>query len=176
MDFSVPYMYYTEDLLMKKSSSSRSIDLLQFLNPFGNCVWFATLASLVIISIAVFVLNYFSPYGYKDDRNRGTSEEFSFYNSVWCALASMLQQGVDHTPRSLSGIDRLQPRDKAAMLVVKTKKTFSQNLHVKKVFFPAEENALFLSPSMAAVTSVASQQQGSRIMQKTRDVARGKWR
>ncbi|KAL9962086.1 hypothetical protein ACROYT_G031156 [Oculina patagonica] len=103
VDFTVPYMHYTEDLLMKKASSSRSIDLLQFMNPFDNYVWIATLASLVVISVAVFVLNYFSPYGYKDDNGKGTSEEFGFFNSAWFALASMLQQGADNSPRNLSG-------------------------------------------------------------------------
>ncbi len=73
------------------------------MNPFDNYVWIATLASLLVISVAVFALNYFSPYGYKDDNGQGTSEEFNFFNSAWFALASMLQQGVDHTPRSLSG-------------------------------------------------------------------------
>ncbi|XP_078384348.1 glutamate receptor 4-like isoform X2 [Oculina patagonica] len=103
VDFSVPYMHFTEDILMKKPSSGRSIDLLQFMHPFNYYVWIATLASLVVISVAVFVLNYFSPYGYKDYNSRGTSEEFNFFNSAWFALASMLQQGANNTPRSLSG-------------------------------------------------------------------------
>ncbi len=103
VDFSIPYMYYTEDLMIKKAPSNRATDLLQFMDPFENQVWFATLASLGVISVAVFVINYFSPYGYKDDNGRGTSEEFSFFNSVWFALACMLQQGGDNTPRNLSG-------------------------------------------------------------------------
>ena len=103
VDFTVPYMFYTEDILLKKSSSKDNSDLLQFMNPFHNYVWFCTLATLVIISIAVFVINYFSPYGYKDENGRGTSDEFSFFNSVWFALACMLQQGGDNTPKSLSG-------------------------------------------------------------------------
>ncbi|XP_022787722.1 glutamate receptor 4-like isoform X2 [Stylophora pistillata] len=103
VDFSIPFMYYTEDILLKKTSVKEKYDLLQFMNPFDNQVWFATLATLVIISIAVFVINYYSPYGYKDENGRGTSEEFSFFNSVWFALACMLQQGGDNTPKSLSG-------------------------------------------------------------------------
>ena len=103
MDFSVPYMFYTEDMLLKKASAKESIDLLQFMNPFDPQVWFATLATLVVISVAVFIINYFSPYGYKDENGKGTSEEFSFFNSVWFSLACMLQQGGDNTPRSLSG-------------------------------------------------------------------------
>ncbi|XP_078382294.1 glutamate receptor ionotropic, kainate 2-like [Oculina patagonica] len=103
VDFTVPYMHYTEDLLMKKASSSRSIDLLQFMNPFDNYVWITILAIVLFISVAVFVLNYFSPYGYKDDNGQGTSEELNFFNSAWFAFASILQQGADNTPRSLSG-------------------------------------------------------------------------
>ena len=101
VDFTVPYIHYTEDLITKKPSSST--DLLQFMNPFHYFVWIATIASLVVMSIAVFIINYFSPYGYKDGNGRGTSKEFNFFNSVWFALASMLQQGPDNTPRSLSG-------------------------------------------------------------------------
>ena len=103
VDFSVPFMYYTEDVLMKKPSSEQSVDLLDFMDPFENQVWFCTLATVVIISVAVFVINYFSPYGYKDEHGKGTAEEFSFFNSAWFALACMLQQGGDNTPRSLSG-------------------------------------------------------------------------
>ena len=103
VDFTVPYMYYTEKMLLKKTSSDGKVDLLQFMHPFDNYVWFATLTSLFIISIAVFVINYFSPYGYKDENGQGTSEEFSFFNSVWFALSCMLQQGADNSPRSLSG-------------------------------------------------------------------------
>ena len=107
MDFSVPYMFYTEDMLLKKTSAKESIDLLQFMNPFDPQVWFATLATLIVISVAVFVINYFSPYGYKDENGKGTSEEFTFFNSVWFSLACMLQQGGDNTPRSLSGRSKM---------------------------------------------------------------------
>ena len=40
----------------------------------------------------------------------------------------------------------LQPRDKAAMLVVNTKETFLLNLHQNRVHFPAERNAFVLDP------------------------------
>ena len=38
----------------------------------------------------------------------------------------------------------LQPRDKAAMLVVKTKEIFLLNLHQNRVHFPAERHAFVL--------------------------------
>ncbi|PFX30305.1 Glutamate receptor 4 [Stylophora pistillata] len=103
VDFSFPFMHFTTDILLRKPSFKEKIDLSQFMAPFDNQVWFATSATLIIISVAVFVLNFYSPYGYKDDNDRGTSKEFSFFNSVWFALACMLQQGGDNTPKSLSG-------------------------------------------------------------------------
>ena len=104
LDFSVPFKYIKEDLIMKKpSSGNKTIDLLQFMTPFENLVWLCTLATLVIISVAIFVLNYYSPYGYENENGEGTSDKISFFDSVWFALACMLQQGGDNTPRSLSG-------------------------------------------------------------------------
>ena len=102
VDFTVPFMFYTNDILMKKSSKENH-DLLQFMSPFHSSVWFCTLSSLVIVSVAVFGINYYSPYGYKDESGRRTSDEFSYFNSLWFAVACMLQQGGDNTPRSLSG-------------------------------------------------------------------------
>ena len=54
----------------------------------------------------------------------------------------------------------LQPRDKAAMLVVKTKEIYLLNLHQNRVHFPAREMLLFLTTNMAVVTSLANQQSG----------------
>ena len=102
LDFSVPFMYNTEDLIMKKpSSGNKAVDLLQFMTPFENVVWVCTLATLVIISVAIFVLNYHSP-----EAGEGTSDKISFFDSMWFALACMLQQGGDNTPRSLSGREK----------------------------------------------------------------------
>lgn len=103
VDFTVAFMFYADEILLKKTYSKEKSDLLQFMSPFHDHVWFCTLATLILISVAVFVINYFSPYGHKDANGKGTSEEFSFVNSMWFALACMLQQGGDNTPRNLSG-------------------------------------------------------------------------
>ena len=106
VDFMMPYMYFTEDVLIKKDTSTEKVNYLEFLDPFDSQVWFCTLAALVAITVAVFVINYFSPYGYKDENGKRTGEEFSFFNCVWFALACMLQQGAENTPRNLSGTGR----------------------------------------------------------------------
>ena len=107
MDFTIPFMFTTQDVIIKKSSLEERVDLLQFMDPFHSEVWFAKLVALLVVSVAVFILNYFSPFGYKDDKNPGTSQEFSFFNSVWFSLACMLQQGAENQPRNLSGTGKL---------------------------------------------------------------------
>ena len=104
VDFSVPFMHYTDDILLKKRSSDEGKTFnTQFMQPFQGDVWLATLVTLVVISVSTFAFNYFSPYGYKDKNGQGTSEEFSFINSVWFTWSCMLQQGAETQPRSLSG-------------------------------------------------------------------------
>ena len=104
VDFSVPFMHYTDDILLKKRPSGEGKTFnTQFMQPFQDDVWLATLVALVVISVSTFALNYFSPYGYKDKNGQGTAEEFSFINSVWFTWSCMLQQGAETQPRSLSG-------------------------------------------------------------------------
>lgn len=105
MDFSVPYMHYTEEILLKKTSAIGKIDYLQFLTQFETYVWFAILTSLMVIYVTLFTINYLSPYRCKDDTDKAAPEEFSFFNSVLFALASLLQQGTDKTPRNLPGMN-----------------------------------------------------------------------
>ena len=102
VDFTVAYMYFTSSMIMKKKSASPT-DFLQFMMPFDIPVWLMLLACLTVVSIGTFVLNYYSPFGYKDETGRGTSSEFNFPNSLWFSLACMLQQGGDNTPKALSG-------------------------------------------------------------------------
>ena len=104
VDFSVPFMHYTDDILLKRRSSDEDNTFdTQFLQPFHSDVWLALLVTLVVISVSTFILNYFSPYGCKDKNGQGTSEDFSFINSVWFTCSCMLQQGAGSQPRSLSG-------------------------------------------------------------------------
>ena len=97
-------MHYTDDILLKKRSSDEGKTFnTQFMRPFQDDVWLATLVTLVVISVSTFALNHLSPYGYKDKNGQGTAEEFSFINSVWFTWSCMLQQGAETQPRSLSG-------------------------------------------------------------------------
>ena len=59
--------------------------------------------------------------------------------------ADFFRRGEKHVyVNQHSQILGLQPRDKAAMLVVNTKEFFLLNLHQNRVHFPAERNAFVL--------------------------------
>ncbi|KAK3753412.1 hypothetical protein QZH41_011968, partial [Actinostola sp. cb2023] len=96
------FMSYTEKIIMKEDITEDK-DYLQFMSPFSVEVWLILLFSLVVITISLYVLNYCSPYGCKDEQGNKTSEGFSMFNCLWFALACMLQQGADNTPSALSG-------------------------------------------------------------------------
>ena len=64
---------------------------------------------------------------------------------IWNSHRSKLVSvSVDFSRKEENCILCLQPRDKAAMLVVKTKEIFLLNLHQNRVHFPAERNAFVL--------------------------------
>ena len=102
IDFTVAYMQYTSDLIVKKQATAK-VQYLQFLHPFEYTVWVMLLVWLIVMTLATFTVNYFSPYGYENTNGGGTASEFSLLNSAWFSLACMLQQGGDNTPKSLSG-------------------------------------------------------------------------
>ncbi len=71
------------------------------INPRG-CVVFA----YVGVSIVLFLVSRFSPHEWKIEGSlSGTTvaNSFSVANSLWFSLGSLMQQGTDMTPRSLSG-------------------------------------------------------------------------
>ena len=57
-----------------------------------------------------------------------------------------------------SAILGLQPRDKAAMLVVNTKEIFRQSLHQNRVHFPVERNAFVFDPQNGRHDIISNQQ------------------
>lgn len=98
------FMYYTDNMIMKKTVIE-DLEYFQFLDPYTVNVWTSVLCLLVAVSLAVYTLNYFSPYGYKNEQGTKTSEELNLINSIWFTVGSMLLQGTDHAPKSISGKD-----------------------------------------------------------------------
>lgn len=95
-------MYYTDNMMMKKTVIE-DLEFFQFMAPYTVNVWIMVAILLVAVSFGVYILNYFSPYGYKNEDGTKTSEESNLINSFWFTTGSMLLQGTDHAPKATSG-------------------------------------------------------------------------
>ena len=104
VDFSKPFMDFTMALILRKPVEEEP-NMFRFLDPFSSIVWLCTVMAVFAMTIFMYIVDYLSPYGNrktaKDSDEPG--DEFSLYNSLWFATASMLQQGPDNTPKSPSG-------------------------------------------------------------------------
>ena len=83
-----------------------SLDLLQFMTPFTTTVWLLILTACVAIGILLFSVDYFSPFGWRQygaKKNDEEGNELNLGNSLWFSIQSILLQGADNTPKSLSG-------------------------------------------------------------------------
>lgn len=101
VDFTVAYQHYTDDLLFSRPEDEDNLFI--FVDPLSHSIWFCLAGTVCFVGIVTFLLNYFCPYGWKDENGKGTAKEFSFFNSLWFSLACILQQGAADRPKALSG-------------------------------------------------------------------------
>lgn len=110
VDFTLPFMNTGISILFKKPTT-KVTTLFSFLSPFSSDVWAYVLAAYCGISVILFLVGHLSPYEWSDPHPcRHLSNEddtvlrnqFSLLNSFWFTIGSLMQQGSDLTPRSMS--------------------------------------------------------------------------
>ncbi|XP_048582630.1 glutamate receptor ionotropic, kainate 2 isoform X2 [Nematostella vectensis] len=105
IDFSKPFMDFMQSLIMKEMKEEE-ISLFAFVQPFDGTVWLLIILVVLFVTIMMFVVDLWSPFGHRAEAritDEGAGDEFNLFNSLWFATASMLQQGPDNTPKSPSG-------------------------------------------------------------------------
>ncbi|XP_032238520.2 glutamate receptor 3 isoform X2 [Nematostella vectensis] len=105
IDFSKPFLDFRIAMILQKPLEE-DVDLFAFLMPFQKDLWACCCLVVGAVTILMWILDRFSPYGFRAEaKNTGEGEgdEFSLPNSLWFATGSILQQGGDNTPRSGSG-------------------------------------------------------------------------
>ncbi|XP_044754101.1 glutamate receptor ionotropic, kainate 2-like isoform X2 [Coccinella septempunctata] len=106
VDFSSPFMNLGIGLMVKKATT-KEIPLFSFLDPFTQDVWAYTATLLLALSVLFFLAYRLAPNEWVNphpcEQNPDELEiEWNFKNCVWLVLGSLLQQGCDILPRSLS--------------------------------------------------------------------------
>lgn len=112
VDFTLPFMNTGISILFKKPTT-KVTTLYSFLSPFSRDVWAYVLVAYCGISAILFFVGHLSPYEWanphpcphlkSDDLLENVvRNQFSLPNSFWFTIGSLMQQGSDLTPRSMS--------------------------------------------------------------------------
>ena len=105
IQFTKPYMEL-QSSYVRQRSSMLELDYFQYLKPFTTNVWLLIVFATIFSSSVLYFVDYFSPFGWRLTMKEKTGEDgdvFSVSNSIWFSIASLLLQGGDNTPRTLSG-------------------------------------------------------------------------
>ncbi|XP_077862981.1 glutamate receptor 2-like [Saccoglossus kowalevskii] len=105
VDFTKPYYQYALGIIISKPRTERGI--FAFMEPLSGPVWGCIAAALFVVGIFLFVIARLSPYSSfnysKKEYCECKGDDFNLKNSYWFALASLMNQGGDTAPYSISG-------------------------------------------------------------------------
>jgi ionotropic glutamate receptor len=102
VDFTREFMQTGISLLYLKPTRSTP-ELFSFLSPLSNEVWFYMLAIYAVVSVMLFLLARFTPYEWvrphpcQHGESNLRENQFTFLNSFWFTMASLMQQGKPDT-------------------------------------------------------------------------------
>jgi len=103
IDFVAPYFDQSGiSIIIRKPIRERS--LFKFMEVLKIEVWLAILGALVVTALMLWLLDKFSPYSAKNNKEAypGPCREFTLKESFWFALTSFTPQGGGEAPKALS--------------------------------------------------------------------------
>lgn len=107
VDFTLPFMNTGISILFKKPTN-KVTTLFSFLSPFSLDVWMYVLCAYSGVSIILFLVGRISPYEWtnpypcRQEDSAVMQNSFSLLNSFWFTIGSLMQQGSDLAPKSMS--------------------------------------------------------------------------
>lgn len=107
VDFTLPFMNTGISILFKKPTN-KVTTLFSFLSPFSLDVWVYVLCAYSGVSIILFIVGHISPYEWtnpypcRQEDSAVMKNSFSLLNSFWFTIGSLMQQGSDLAPKSMS--------------------------------------------------------------------------
>nr|APZ81409.1 glutamate receptor ionotropic 1 [Adelphocoris lineolatus] len=106
VDFTMPFMNLGISILYRKPMAMPP-SLFSFLSPFSYEVWGYILSAYLGVSFLLFIMARISPYEWTNpypciEEPTELETQFSLSNSLWFTTGSILQQGSDVAPISVS--------------------------------------------------------------------------
>jgi len=107
VDFTLPFMNTGISIVFKKPTN-KVTTLFSFLSPFSLDVWGFVLMAYSGVSMILYVVGHISPYEWtnpypcRQEDSAVMKNSFSLLNSFWFTIGSLMQQGSDLAPKSMS--------------------------------------------------------------------------
>lgn len=107
VDFTLPFMNTGISILFKKPTN-KVTTLFSFLSPFSLDVWIYVVCAYSGVSVILFIVGRISPYEWtnpypcRQEDSAVIQNSFSLLNSFWFTIGSLMQQGSDLAPKSMS--------------------------------------------------------------------------
>ncbi|XP_053661514.1 ionotropic receptor 25a [Anopheles marshallii] len=104
VDFVAPYFEQT-GILIAMRKPVRETSLFKFMTVLRLEVWLSILLAIVATAVMLWLLDKFSPYSAKNNKDAYPYEcrNFTLKESFWFALTSFTPQGGGEAPKALSG-------------------------------------------------------------------------
>ncbi|XP_073988770.1 glutamate receptor ionotropic, kainate 2-like isoform X2 [Rhodnius prolixus] len=105
-DFTMPFMNLGISILHRKPTKAPP-SLFSFLSPFSYEVWGYMIAAYLGVSLLLFVMGRISPYEWTNpypciEEPEALENQFTLLNSLWFTIGSLMQQGSEIAPISVS--------------------------------------------------------------------------
>uniref|UniRef100_A0A0N4ZET6 PBPe domain-containing protein n=1 Tax=Parastrongyloides trichosuri TaxID=131310 RepID=A0A0N4ZET6_PARTI len=120
LDFTKPFLSLGISILYKIPADHQP-DLFSFLNPLSLEIWICILLSIIVLTIGMYFVAQITPYEWNlnfscctahqphpaaqysiDDSPVVLANNYSFWNTLWYVMSTMLKGGCDFGPRSFS--------------------------------------------------------------------------
>ncbi|GLG96196.1 Glutamate [NMDA] receptor subunit 1 [Gryllus bimaculatus] len=106
VDFTMPFMS-TGISILYKAPTKAPPKLFSFMDPFSIDVWIVMFFAYIGVSLLLFLMGRICPYEWTNpypciDDPDELINQFSFKNSLWFTIGSLMQQGSDIAPIAVS--------------------------------------------------------------------------
>ncbi|XP_076624322.1 glutamate receptor ionotropic, kainate 2 isoform X1 [Colletes latitarsis] len=106
VDFTMPFMNLGISILYRKPTKTPP-SLFSFLSPFSAGVWWYLIGSYISVSLLLFAIGRICPAEWNNpypciEEPEELENQFTFKNSLWFTIGSIMQQGSEIAPIGLS--------------------------------------------------------------------------
>ncbi|OAD62633.1 Glutamate receptor, ionotropic kainate 2 [Eufriesea mexicana] len=106
VDFTMPFMNLGISILYRKPTKTPP-SLFSFLSPFSAGVWWYLIGAYIFVSVMLFIIGRICPAEWNNpypciEEPEELENQFTFKNSLWFTIGSIMQQGSEIAPIGLS--------------------------------------------------------------------------